>query len=168
MDLALNIAAGFLTKGKLAEAGAGPEAMKGATTTRLDLPTFGGNEGPPPGLEESRDIAHCEPRLRDAIPLIQQRFRAATGTDLFVTCTWRSSKRQNEYFKKIPKVTNIDGITKIFGPARPSISAWTKIQGQGRLRFGTARPTPPWGLFAATLGLPGAEIGPCATTRTLN
>jgi hypothetical protein len=43
----LELLAGLLTKGQLEAAGAGPDALQGAATTMLDLPTLSGLQGPP-------------------------------------------------------------------------------------------------------------------------
>lgn len=106
---------GTVVKQDLAQMGATP----GMDTFTASVPitsTFGPDYGPP-NVKESRDIAHCEPQLRDAWPLIQQRFKAETGRDLFLTCTYRSRERQNELYQQgrtLPGkiVTKLDGINK--------------------------------------------------------
>lgn len=109
--------AGAATKDALAKAGAGPEALKGAVTTRLNVPTFGTPEGPPPGLRESRDLAHCHPELVQRYGALKAAYQAQTGRQLFETCTWRSKERQAELYaqgRTAPGaiVTKLDGFTK--------------------------------------------------------
>lgn len=95
----LELLAGLLTKGQLEAAGAGPDALQGAATTMLDLPTLSGLQGPPPGIEESRDRAHLHPELRRRFEGFERNYTAETGRQLFITCTYRSREKQFEYFK---------------------------------------------------------------------
>ena len=55
--------AGMLTKQRLAEAGAGPDALKGAMTTMVELPTF----GEAPGRWEFRARAAIVSFMRDQL-----------------------------------------------------------------------------------------------------
>lgn len=117
VDIAEGLLAGAKTKEDLAAAGAGPDALAAAQTTRIDLPTFGGHHGPPPGLDESRDIAHCHPELRRRFLALQSDFMAENSRDLFPTCTYRSQKRQQALYaqgRTAPGqiVTWRDGVTK--------------------------------------------------------
>lgn len=105
------------TKDALRQAGAGPEAMQGAVTTKVNLPTFHTEPQPPAGALETRDIAHCEPELQRRYLALKADFRTMTGHDLFETCTWRSKEKQLALWRvgrngvigeKI--LTNIDGI----------------------------------------------------------
>lgn len=109
---------GEATKDALRQAGAGPDAMVGAVKVDLTLPTFGGHNGPPPGLEESRDLAHAHPELRRRYLALKADFEATTGRQLHETCTYRSPKIQQALYKKgrrgiagERKVTNVDGVT---------------------------------------------------------
>ena len=95
----LEALAGLFTKGQLEAAGAGPDAIQSAVTTMIDLPTLSGLQGPPPGLEESRDLAHCHQELRRRYAGFEADYEAETGRKLFITCTWRSRGKQFEYFK---------------------------------------------------------------------
>lgn len=116
-QLLLELLAGVWTSSQLGAAGASSEALQGATTAMVDLPTFGGLEGPPPGLEESRDLAHCHPELARRYAGLKADFAAQTGRQLFETCTWRSKERQAELYaqgRTAPGqiVTKLDGFTK--------------------------------------------------------
>jgi hypothetical protein len=119
-DYLFDILASAFTKQELKKAGAGDEALKGAVTRRIDLPTFGADEPQPPqGVLESRDLAHCHAELRKRYAMVKADFEAETGKQLFETCTWRSSLRQQNLYavgrRGVPGekvLTQIDGITK--------------------------------------------------------
>lgn len=72
-----------------------------------------------PATLESRDLAHCHPELRRRYEALRHDFFIETGRQLFETCTWRSSTRQQDLYRvgrrgvageKI--LTQIDGVTK--------------------------------------------------------
>jgi len=74
---------------------------------------------PPIGIEESRDLGLCHPELQRRYSALKEDFKKQTGYDLFETCTWRSAKKQQEYYRHGRRgiayekiLTNIDGITK--------------------------------------------------------
>lgn len=106
----------MLTKNDLASMGASPEALGLAATTNVPLGSFYTVPGPPAGVLESRDLAHCEPDLVRRYLLLKADYERQTGRCLFETCTWRSAERQKELYEQgrsLPgkKVTNIDGVT---------------------------------------------------------
>ena len=113
----LKLLASALTKQRLEDAGAGPDALKGAVTTMVELPTFGGDNEPPEGLDESRAISHCEPELARRYLLLKADFEAETGRQLFETSTYRSRRRQKQIYdqgRTTPGkiVTKLDGVTR--------------------------------------------------------
>lgn len=120
VDTLAKILAGLWTKEQLAKAGAGPDLLAGALTTQVPLPTFGsGAAQPPAGVQDSRDLSHCEPELVRRYLLLKEIFKARTGRELFETCTWRSKEKQNELYqvgrRGIPGekiLTKLDGINK--------------------------------------------------------
>ncbi len=75
---------------------------------------------PPEGIEESRDLDHCDPEMKKRFTDVRAEFESLTGKQLVVTCTWRSRKKQAELYlvgrRGIPNeytVTNCDGETSI-------------------------------------------------------
>lgn len=71
---------------------------------------------PPVGVDESRDLADCEPELVRRYLLVKADFERLTGMCLFETTTWRSAKKQIYLYaqgRTMPGqiVTNIDGVT---------------------------------------------------------
>lgn len=120
MKWLFDLLAGLLTKQRMAEAGASAKTLEGAATISVELPTFGGHEpGPPLGLKESRDLAHCDPRLKRRYNALKIEFEAITGRQLFETSTWRSTQRQQELYQIGRRgvagektVTKLDGVTK--------------------------------------------------------
>ncbi len=107
---------GMATKDALASAGASPDSIQGAATTRMDLPSFHTEPSPPAGVPESRELAHAHPELVRRYLLIKADFYQQTGRQLFETCTWRSKERQAELYaqgRTAPGkiVTKVDGVT---------------------------------------------------------
>jgi hypothetical protein len=121
----LDAMVGALTKRQLEQAGAGPEAMQGALTTSVDLPTFSAPVGPPPGLETSTDLAHCHPEFARRYLLVKADYEAATGRQLFITRTYSSPAYQFELFKRGRHILDPMG-----DPAIPA--AWSPIDAVGR------------------------------------
>ena len=100
------------------EALAGAMAVRGlpagASSAVITLPTGYRTPEPPPCLE-SRSIDDCEPELRDRIIKLMLAFKREQGKELFITCSWRSTARQQELYQQGRVkpgyiVTNIDGI----------------------------------------------------------
>ncbi|MBI4396263.1 MAG: M15 family metallopeptidase [Elusimicrobia bacterium] len=52
----------------------------------------------PLNLEYSRDIRHCHPFIQERWPKVLEMYRAKTGVDLFITCTWRSLAYQAKLY----------------------------------------------------------------------
>lgn len=72
---------------------------------------------PPFGVEESRDLNHCEPELKTRFLALKADFEAKTGRQLHLTCTYRSPAKQAELYLRgrrgvagEGKVTNCDGV----------------------------------------------------------
>jgi len=115
----LDLAMGAITKGQLAQAGAGPQALSTAVTVAVPLPSGFKAHQPPAGISESRDLADCHPELARRYLALKAGFEALTGRQLFLTCTWRSAARQQELYRigrrGLPgekTVTQMDGVTK--------------------------------------------------------
>lgn len=113
----LEALASLWTGQQLQQAGATPAEVALAPTIMVTLPTFSGPVGAPPGLEESRDLAHCHPELQRRYGALKAEFRAQTGHELFETCTYRSVARQQQLYaqgRTAPGniVTKLDGVTK--------------------------------------------------------
>lgn len=69
------------------------------------------------GKAFSRDMAHCHSYLSERWPHLLDIFRATTGRDLFITCTWRSPEEQARLYaqgRTAPGriVTWVDGVLK--------------------------------------------------------
>lgn len=97
--------------------GRGAEPIPGATLTMPLSETGYEATQPPVGVIESREIRDCTPYIQERWPRVQADFKAQTGRDLFLTCTWRSAERQQELYAQGrtapgPKVTTLDGVTK--------------------------------------------------------
>lgn len=112
-----DILAGLLTGQQLDKAKTSQEVLRGSFTMSADLPAFGGHNGPPEGVKESRDIEHCHPELIKRYMDLKTEFEAKTGQQLFETCTWRSKERQAELYeqgrtKPGKIVTKLDGFTR--------------------------------------------------------
>ena len=113
----LDFLAGLLTRRQLGQAGAAPDMPSVAVA--IPLPAFSAPVGPPVGLQESRDLAHCHPELTRRYLALKADFERETGRQLFETSTWRSQARQQELYqigrRGIPgekSVTKLDGVTK--------------------------------------------------------
>lgn len=117
-DYLLKAAAAALTGERLQEAGATPaEAALGPTVYIPITTTFSAPVGPPPGLEESRDVAHLHPELQRRYALVDADYQRETGRQLFPTCTYRSPRKQGQLYAQGRDqpgsiVTNCDGVTK--------------------------------------------------------
>lgn len=104
------------TKAKLGSLGA--EATVPMLTVTHPITSTGyQSPRPPTGVVESRDIKDCHVYLQERWPRVQADFKAQTGRDLFLTCTWRSQERQQELYAQGrttpgPKVTQLDGVKK--------------------------------------------------------
>lgn len=116
-DILSGLASGLMTKQRLEQVGATPDMP--TATIAIPLPTFSAPVGPPPGLLESRDLAHCHPELTRRYLALKADFEKETGRQLFETCTWRSQARQQELYqigrRGVPgerTVTQLDGIAK--------------------------------------------------------
>lgn len=112
-----DILAGLLTGQQLDKAKTSQEVLRGSFTMSADLPTFGGISGPPGGLKESRELAHCHLELQSRYRALKADFEAQTGQQLFETCTWRSKERQSELYaqgRTAPGkiVTKLDGFNR--------------------------------------------------------
>lgn len=115
-----NLMAGAKIKEDLRRAGASKDAIAGAITKTMPLPTFGGGERQPPaGKSESRDLQDAHPELVRRYLLLKADFERQTGKGLFETSTWRSKERQNELFQIGRRgvagektVTQLDGLTR--------------------------------------------------------
>jgi len=115
----INLLAGLWTKSQLGSAGASQDALQGAITTQIDLPTLYDVPGPPAGIQESRDLAHAHPELTRRYMALKAGFAERTGSQLFETCTWRSQAMQMELYQRGRRgiagekpVTKIDGVTR--------------------------------------------------------
>ena len=74
--------------------------------------------GPPPGLQESRDLCHLDKDLCERYLRLKADFRSQTGHELFETCTYRGPETQAKLFEVgrrgvegERKLTNCDGTT---------------------------------------------------------
>jgi hypothetical protein len=114
-----DILMGILTKGDLARAGAPPDALGGALTEQMDLPTFGGLQGPPPGLRESRELADCHPELQRRFGALRVDFEREQGRQLIITSTYRSPERQAELYAQ-GRTAPGQVVTKLDGHAKKS------------------------------------------------
>lgn len=70
------------------------------------------------GLEQSRSIDDAHWYLKERWPILREKFKHATGNDLFLTCTYRSPAIQALLYAKgrtVPGdvVTNIDGVSRL-------------------------------------------------------
>ena len=79
----LDLLAGLWSKGQLEAAGASPDPLQAAVTTQIDLPTLSTTPCPPPGILESRDLAHCHPELVKRYVALKAEFESMTVHQLF-------------------------------------------------------------------------------------
>lgn len=115
----LEVLAGLWTKQQLGQVSGDREAVSGAATALVDLPTFGALQPQPPDLPESRALEDLDPEFRRRYLALKVDFEDKTGRQLFETCTWRSAARQQELYQIGRRgvagertVTQIDGVTK--------------------------------------------------------
>lgn len=54
----------------------------------------------PPTLDVSLSLDDAHPYIRDRWDEIVRRFKAASGLDIFITCTYRSPQEQNRLYQK--------------------------------------------------------------------
>jgi hypothetical protein len=111
-----SLLAGKLTDIKLDELGAGNSP---SATVSMPISATGYTSPTPPSTPESRDLAHCHPELRRRYELLKADFERETGRQLFETCTWRSSSKQQDLYRVgrrgVPGekiLTKIDGVEK--------------------------------------------------------
>lgn len=147
---------GAYLKDQLGELGA--DSSKPAVTVTVPIAATGYVVPEPPlGLEESRDIAHCTPLLQEKWPILQAMFQQQTGRQLFLTCTWRSKAKQQRLFLQVPRVTNIDGVTKRsrhnFFPAQAIDVCVDSDPGPGKHAVWDADAYAPLGPICEELGL---------------
>jgi len=90
----LEALAGLWTQQQLSGVAGHPLGPKDAATGFLELPTGYVTPAPPPGLDESRDLAHCQPELVRRYLLLKADFQLQTGRCLVETSTWRSVSSQ--------------------------------------------------------------------------
>ena len=74
--------------------------LPGAQSLSLDLGSGYIVPQAPPGLRESRDLAHAHPLLRERYLRLKDEFQRATGHCLFETQVYRSPEAQFELYKK--------------------------------------------------------------------
>ena len=116
-DFLKELLSGLFTDQKLGALGAKPSDP--SFNLHKEIAATGYKTPQPPNIPESRDLAHCHPELVTRYQRLKAAFRERTGRDLFETCTWRSSEKQQELYKVgrrgIPGekiITKIDGVTK--------------------------------------------------------
>lgn len=98
-EILLDVLLGFWSKEQL-RVQTGDGEMRGEATAAVALSSFHAEPQPPAGVEESRDLMHCEPELQRRFGGFKAEWEARTGRQLFVTCTWRSCARQEQYFRE--------------------------------------------------------------------
>lgn len=121
---------GEATERALAGLGAAPGSVIGTISVPIET-TFYTAPQPPPGLSESRDLAHCHPEFQRRMTLVLETAKTRYGREFFITRTWSSAAAQFEHYKKgrhlepsigkwVPNdpvtragiVTNLDGYEK--------------------------------------------------------
>ena len=142
--------------------GAKPAGAQGPTLTYVTA--FGGPPQPPPGLDESRDLAHAHPLLRERFLKLQEAYELETGRRLFLTSVYRSPRRQAELFQVGRRgvlgervVTNCDGTQKKsqhnYYPARAVDCAIDIDPGPGKVVTWNEADFDPLGLLGIKYGL---------------